>query len=679
MIPFPSIRIQLLLVSLVILILPLLGVQNIRAIEDLLKAQQVLDLDLNSEILLKGVAPFIPYLQQHHDKISTTPKNSEIYVNQIDQTITIDGYADDWPDSAFTHYYESEQTSISLNLSVVEGSSHITLLFDIKDDVLYQTDDPYQYPTDGDHIVLKTHNLSYIISSNSPGWLSIYDTDHKRVTNSAIKAELQPAADGYIVEISLPTDSAHEQLSFAVIDRDNADNKFKSVLGNTTTGQNGLLFREVQILSPLENYIRNDQQLSVIDSRNNILFQSQDNFDQMSTEPDLIAQIINRIIDLIILAEAPADQVDHRQIKYPKIFDSADSQNDIAYRYTADKDGVVYLSLAKPVVHEGITIGTLILKQSTHAISTIRYQALFSILVTSLIAIVIIAFVLLFYARFLIKRIRRINSQLQDVVNDDGKLKDDFNQTRINDEIGELNRGIVDILGRLREYQRYMESLASKLSHEIRTPLTVVQSSLENLHESHLSDDQTMLLDRADDGLKRLKLILSSLTEASRLETALKSTERSDFNLVKVAQGCVDGYQHIYPGYLIIFDSDIKEVSVQGAPELIAQLLDKLVSNAIDFHESETPITVSVHKTRKELSVSVCNQGIRIPDHIRKTMFDSMISQRQIKDDQPHLGLGLYIVKLISDFHGTDIQSDNTDAGVCFKLRWQVKNLGKCS
>ena len=111
------------------------------------------------------------------------------------------------------------------------------------------------------------------------------------------------------------------------------------------------------------------------------------------------------------------------------------------------------------------------------------------------------------------------------------------------------------------------------------------------------------------------------------------------------------------------------EVIVLGAPELVAQMLDKLVANAVEFSTEGTSIVVRLERAGAEVRLSVENEGPLLPDAMREGLFDSMVSVRgdQMRGDQggdaPHLGLGLYIVRLIAEAHGGQASAQNRGDG----------------
>ena len=52
---------------------------------------------------------------------------------------------------------------------------------------------------------------------------------------------------------------------------------------------------------------------------------------------------------------------------------------------------------------------------------------------------------------------------------------------------------------------------------------------------------------------------------------------------------------------------------------------------------------------------------------MRSQVFDSMVSVREDSSDR-HLGLGLYVAKLIAEGHGGRITAENADGGVRFSV-----------
>jgi two-component system sensor histidine kinase ChvG len=62
--------------------------------------------------------------------------------------------------------------------------------------------------------------------------------------------------------------------------------------------------------------------------------------------------------------------------------------------------------------------------------------------------------------------------------------------------------------------------------------------------------------------------------------------------------------------------------------------------------------------------LQVQNDGPPIPQALLGRLFESLFEQRQDRDGKPHFGLGLYIVRLVADFHGgTAVAANRSDGG----------------
>ena len=154
------------------------------------------------------------------------------------------------------------------------------------------------------------------------------------------------------------------------------------------------------------------------------------------------------------------------------------------------------------------------------------------------------------------------------------------------------------------------------------------------------------------------------MSEATRLEQSIQSSEPEPFDLQKVINGCMQGYQLTYPNQLFTLDVCQSKLPMQGAPEFIAQLLDKLINNALEFSEANTAINVGLKQSENKATLTVSNTGPALPEGLTEHIFDSMVSVRsQQMQQQPHLGLGLYIVRLVCDYHKGSVTAQNNEQG----------------
>jgi two-component system sensor histidine kinase ChvG len=241
------------------------------------------------------------------------------------------------------------------------------------------------------------------------------------------------------------------------------------------------------------------------------------------------------------------------------------------------------------------------------------------------------------------------------------------------DEIGDLSRSFSTVLERLAQYNSYLENMAGRLSHELRTPIAVVRSSLENLRLHPLPEDAGIYLTRANDGLKRLDTILTRMGEATRLEQLVRESEKERFDAREVVRGAALAY----PQRRFEVEVPPSPVWLRGAPDLYAQMLDKLVANAVDFaydgkEAGSEPIRVNLQLRGNEAVLTVSNRGPRLPEAMAGKLFESMVSVRGTKSaGEPHLGLGLYIVRLIAEYHGGSAAAlDREDgSGVVIRVR----------
>ncbi len=258
------------------------------------------------------------------------------------------------------------------------------------------------------------------------------------------------------------------------------------------------------------------------------------------------------------------------------------------------------------------------------------------------------------YALVLAWRIRRLNKNLQTVLDDQGHIHTTLPSNRAKDEIGDLSRGMSSLLAQINDYTEYLKQLGSRLSHEMKTPISIVHTSLENLQMEQADNE---FVKRALDANHRLKFILNQLSALSQLKQVIAETEKETFDLNQLIDDLTKGYHS--QANNISFISHGQPVMIRGSQELKAQMVDKLVQNALDFTQEKDEIRLELQVSDGQYTLKVINTGSQIPDDKIHQLFDSLTSFRERNNEEPHLGLGLYIAKLICDYHQADIKANN--------------------
>ena len=337
-------------------------------------------------------------------------------------------------------------------------------------------------------------------------------------------------------------------------------------------------------------------------------------------------------------------------------------------RRTLDGRAVV-VAAANPIWIGDHVEGAVVVEQTTNRVLAERNLA-FERLFNIVLAVLLLGSVALtLFASRLSSRIRRLRDDAEAAIDPNGRVRAAFAGVDARDEIGDLSRSFASVLARLSDYAAYQEKMAGRLSHELRTPIAVVRSSLENLQQQPLASDARIYIERAQGGLSRLSAILTRMTEAARLEQALQEAARERYDLVPVIAACVDGYRLAYRD--VPFELAVAEgpMVVEGAPDLLAQMLDKLVSNAVEFRGGG-PVAIGVERAGEVARIAVSNAGPPLPAGMQARLFDSMVSVRP-QGGGAHLGLGLYVARMIAQFHGgsIDVANRSDGSGVVVSVR----------
>jgi len=599
----------------------------------------------------------------------------QLYIHELETRPEIDGYFDDWP------LRPESLRSIRgadgpVRFAVGAFGQTIYLYVEVTDrNVVYATPQFFlldEEPRHADRVSLISSNPPYlqeaiVFAAEAPGQILSYKQYASGIApEPTITAHWQDIPGGYRLEARIPTALLGTHLGLVVNNTDDAirpgirSNSFSGL----APGPTARLSQEVDAIAA--RLVQPGMRLLVTDAKGWRIAA----VGKLSGPSAAISRrgVARRVYDLLVESGKEAvfaepDPLGREQQTYVA---SALQGREMASWFRSETSGKAVVAVAAPIMSGGETLGTVILQQGTDAILSLTNAGLARLINVTLIATLLVAGTLLGYATWLSRRIRHLSVAAEAALENE-VLQSALPSALAEDEIGDLSRSFSSVLQQLGDYNEYLKSLASKLSHELRTPLAIVTSSLENLEHEPLNEAGIGYTARAREGADRLRRILNAMSEASRVEELMTNVEPESFDLRKVLDSTVAAYRDVYKERSFEFDCDLSSLSAAGSPELLIQMLDKLIDNAVDFSNRGDTITVRLTASDDEIEVSVTNPGPPLPERMRTQVFDSMVSVRS-GDSTRHLGLGLYIARLIAAGHGGRIDADNVEGGVTVRV-----------
>lgn len=677
-----SLRLQLLAVGLLTLVLPWMSLRYVEEMELALRAAL-------EQSLLARAATVAAALEEQSAPLCTLPDcdpqraGATVYATTLTRVPELDGIPDD-------HWNTTPGAGLAFEgghrLWAGTYGRFVYLFLSVVDrDLFYQRQ--VGQPPYGDRVVIATEPGTprwWLLMTAAPGAFRAQMTGPDRFEPSqAYDARIigvwHETSGGYALEARVPLNLVGGALGVGVIDVDSSGAPYGELQATwePATGTVGRFIRERPELNDvLAQFGAAGGRFRVLDKDGWVLAATGRvapgaTDDGVGLAGSLLRWLLERE-DPPYPAERPLGRVADETLRR-----SLDGHGATAW-YGSGPEREAIVAAAAPIIGAGGVEGAVVLEQASEPILTLTNRALVRLMSLMLLATLVVGIGLLGYATWLSLRVRRLAGAAETALGPRGEIRSGMPGAAAGDELGALARSFAELLERLREHTDYLRTLSSKLSHELRTPLAVVTTSLDNLEHEVESPGAEIYLARLRHGTERLDGILAAMSEATELEQAIRETVAQPFDLAAVAASCCSAYRDVYPERQIAYRCDAAAATTVGSGELVAQLLDKLVDNAVSFSAPGSRIDVVLAAAGDELVLSVTNRGPKLPATMRGQLFDSLVSLRERRDGRPHLGLGLHIVALVADFHGGRCEADDLPdgSGVVFRVFFPRRGAG---
>jgi len=663
-----SLKRQLFAASLLMLLIPWAGLSFVLELDSALRQQTLHQLEIQSRRLTEQADEFLLGLPAVADRAAIYARpvqtTGETYVWPSAEDLGY-GHGQPWQSPAPT----ASDSTPALRWQAATNGRSLYLLVDVRD----HHPRPFnparpQQPHDRFELWLEAPASEVERPDGPQRWLVKPDevratrADQPQQPDYLVHTHWRIRSNHWQLEVQMPLPPPGSRLGFQVVDTGTG----ATIHGTGTAPLPALVYRQPQLERALGRQLGSGQQVTItepggwIRASANRPRRAYPEFEALSATQIVDTVMLNGLRALVRWYQPRPASVDGNRyrLQAEQIPDNG---------LVKHPDGSLWLASVHPL-SDG---RTLILEQSLDQLLSVSGSALGSVLARSLLIILVLTLVLLGYASWLSWRITRLQRLVSASVDRDGRILGPVPAARTTDELGQLQQHFGQMVDRLKSYNSYLESFSRRLSHELKTPVAVVRSSLENLAHSTSTDERQAYVDRAAAATERLRRILTSMSEAARLEQSFEDSEKERFDLAEVLTEASAAYQQLDPQHRIAYRGPETGCPYSGNPDMLVQMLDKLVDNARDFTPTGGLIEIRLIPDATGYRLEVFNEGSRLPDRDGVDIFGAFVSSRSSQSDG-HLGQGLLIVRLIADYHGGRVeafnQQENGISGVCFRM-----------
>ena len=204
------------------------------------------------------------------------------------------------------------------------------------------------------------------------------------------------------------------------------------------------------------------------------------------------------------------------------------------------------------------------------------------------------------------------------------------------------------------------QDFTANVSHELKTPITAISGYAELLESDMVeSSQQKHFYQEIGKNAKRLLTLIDDIIRLSELDRSEKEPAFEELDLNDIAMETMEGLYVNARQRGITLTYDGSPCTMLGNKDMIKELIENLVQNAIRYNNENGKVVVSVQKQDRPILI-VQDNGIGIPAAEQQRVFERFYRVDKSRSKATGgTGLGLAIVKHIVEIHDARIELDS--------------------
>ncbi|MCG6158150.1 ATP-binding response regulator [Rubinisphaera margarita] len=230
----------------------------------------------------------------------------------------------------------------------------------------------------------------------------------------------------------------------------------------------------------------------------------------------------------------------------------------------------------------------------------------------------------------------------------------------------------------LQEADRRKDEFLAVLAHELRNPLAPIRTGLELLRMA--GDDREMVEEvrtTMEVQTQQLVRLVDDLLDVSRITSGKITLRKERLKLETAVQSAINATRSLIEEreHELTVTLPPQTIYLQADPTRLAQIISNLLSNAARYTLNGGHLELTARQDDGHVLVTIKDNGIGIPPEMLDEIFE-MFAQvdRTLERSQNGLGIGLSLVKRLTEMHGgtVEVHSDGPGCGSEFTVRLPI-------
>ena len=286
-------------------------------------------------------------------------------------------------------------------------------------------------------------------------------------------------------------------------------------------------------------------------------------------------------------------------------------------------------------------------------------------------AVISTGVVLVLGNRFIFKNIRELSEASARVAGGDYTPRLTIPKER---EIGELVENFNHMTEQLSKKETLASDFITSISHEFKTPLATIRGYAQLLNEDVSSEKREQYVAIITKKVDVLTDLVTKILELSKLENTETAIPREWFSLDEQIRKNILFLEPDWSGKQIEMIPELITLNIYGNKELLGEIWQNLLENAIKFTPARGRIIVTMEQLAENVSIVFRDNGVGMDEETQSHIFEKFY-QGANQTARKGSGLGLAITKQILEMcKGTITVQSAPDVGTTMQVLLPVNS-----